>query len=181
MNTLDRILEGLRWRLWESTPGIFLWHALGWVASRIAPYTPPRAEIPEERARAFVRVEVRPSTIPGAGQGLFSMERIEAGVRIGEYTGDIVHGVFNVLRLRDKDFVARTADPSVCIDALRRPEVMTRYICHHPGEGKRNVRFRNEGSRKFVETTRAVHPGEELLADYGDMYWRLKGVTPSGN
>jgi hypothetical protein len=148
---------------------------------RLTPYTPPRSEIPPERARAFVKVEVRPSTISGAGQGLFALERIEARVTIGEYTGDIVDSVSKVLRLRDKAYVALTADPAICIDALRRPEVMMRYICHHPQQEKRNVHFRNQGSRKFVETTRPVDPGDELFTDYSDIYWRLTGMTPNGS
>ena len=181
MTIFNRILDRLRRFLIKSSAGIQLWRFVRWAVSRVAPYTPPRTEIPPARARAFVKVEVRPSTIPGAGQGLFAMERIEAGVTIGEYSGDIIDSVFKVLRLRDKDYVARTSDPSICIDALRRPEVMMRYICHHPKEQKRNVKFRDDGSRKFVETTQPVDPDEELLTDYSDVYWRLRGITPSGN
>ena len=181
MMTIDRILEGLRWRLWKSDAGIYVWRFVHWPVSRVAPYTPPRTQIPPERARAFVKVEVRPSTIPGAGQGLFASEQIEAGVTIGEYMGDIVDSVFKLLRLRDIDYLALTDDPRIFIDPLHQPEVTMRYICHHPKEEKRNVRFRSEGTRKFVETTRLIDPGEELLTDYGNIYWRLRGITPNGS
>jgi hypothetical protein len=181
MTMFDRILERFRCFLVESDAGISVWRSIRWAVPLVAPYTPPRNEIPPERARAFVKVEVRPSTIPGAGQGLFAMERIEAGVTIGEYTGDIVDSVFKVLRLPNKDYVALTSNPAISIDALRRPEAMMRYICHHPKEERRNVRYRSDGSRKFLETIRPVDPGQEFLADYSDVYWRLRGITPNGN
>ena len=164
----------------ENDAGIYLWRFARWVIPLVAPYTPPRTEIPAERAGAFVKLEIRPSVVPGAGKGLFALERIEAGVTVGEYTGDIVDSVFKVLRLSNKDYIALTNNPAICIDALRRPEVMMRYINHHPEAEKRNVRYRSEGASKFVETTRAVDPNEELFADYSDIYWKLRGITPNG-
>lgn len=181
MTIYDRILVRLSRILLKSAAGIYMWRCIRWSVPRIAPYTPPRTEIPPERARAFVKVEVRPSRIPGAGLGLFALEGIEAGITIGEYTGDIIDSVFKVLRLRDKDYVALTSNPAICIDPSRRPEVMMRYICHHPKEEKRNVRYINIGSRKFVESTRRIDSGEEFLTDYSDMYWRLRDITPNGN
>lgn len=178
MRLCDRILDGLRRRFLENDAGIYLWRFARWVIPLIAPYTPPRTEIPPERACAFVKVEIRSSEVPGAGNGLFALERIEAGVTIGEYTGDIVASVFKGLRLRNKDYVALTNDPALSIDAFHRPEAMMRYINHHPQEEMRNVRYRSEGTRKFVETIRPVEPGKELFADYSAIYWRLRGITP---
>jgi hypothetical protein len=180
LGAFDLILKGLISLLLKSNAGTYFWRFVRWAVPRVAPYTPPRTEIPPVPARAFVKVEIRPSTIPGAGQGLFALERIEAGVTVGEYTGDIVNSVFKALRLRNRDYLANTSNPAISIDALRRPEAMMRYVNHHPREEKRNVRFRDEGCRKFYETTRSVDPGEELLTNYGDLYWRLRGITPNG-
>lgn len=168
----------LRNQLLKSDAGIWLFRGIRWVVPRIAPYTPPRAEIPPERARACVMVEIRPSTVHGAGQGIFALERIAAGVTIGEYTGDVVDSMWRAMRLRDRSYLALTCDAAISIDALRRPEVMMRYICHHPRKGKCNVQFVDQGVRKFVVTTRPVDPGEEFFIDYGDTYWRLKGIRP---
>jgi hypothetical protein len=181
MKIADRVLERMRRFLLKSDAGIQQLRFLRWAVPRVMPYTPPRADISLERARAFVKAEVRPSRIPGAGQGLFALERVEAGVTIGEYAGDIVDSVFKALRLRDKDYVALTDDPAISIDPFRRPEVMMRYICHHPKAERRNVQYINEGSRKFVRTTRVVEPGEEFFTDYGEAYWRLRGLTPRGD
>lgn len=57
---------------------------------------------------------------------------------------------------------------------------MMRYICHHPDPAKRNVQYINEGTRKFVRTIRAVEAGQELFTDYGEAYWRLRGLVPRG-
>ncbi len=179
MKLIDRILLGLFKRLWSSNNivGIYLYRFAQWLISSVAPYVPPRAEIPSERANAFVKVAVQSSTIPDAGLGLFSLERVDAGVTIGEYTGDVIDSAFNVVRLRNIDYVASTGGAS-WVDAIHRPEVKMRYICHHPKKEKRNVQFRDEGSRKFVETIRPINVGEEIFLDYGDLYWRLRGITP---
>jgi hypothetical protein len=174
MTLLDRILEAIQWRLLRSEAGICLWRFLRWGFATIAPYTPPRSEIPLDRAAAFVLVEVRRSTIRAAGQGLFSLQHIEAGVRVEEYTGDTVDSLSKYVRLRIKDYVADSPCPGIFIGASRRPEALMRYINHHPDASRRNVRFRNEGTRKYYETTRPVQPDEELLTDYGELYWRLR-------
>jgi hypothetical protein len=152
MRLADRVLERVRRRLLKSEIGIVQLRFLRWAIARVAPYTPLPADIPPERARAYVKVEVKPSRIPGAGHGLFALERVEARVVIGEYAGDIVDSVFKVFRLRNKDHVALTDDPSIALDPSRRPEVMMRYICHHPDAARRNVQYINEGSRKYVRT-----------------------------
>lgn len=178
MAVFDLWLLRLRNLLLKSDAGVRLFRPIRWVLLRLAPYTPPRAEIPPERARAFVKVEIRPSTVRGAGQGLFALERIEAGVTIGEYTGDVVDSRWRAMRLRDRSYLAPTCDTAFFIDALRRPEVMMRYLCHHPRKEKRNAQFMDQGIRKFVVTTRPVDPGEELFIGYGDTYWRMMGISP---
>lgn len=181
MTFSDLWLLRLRNVLFKSSAGIIVFRGIRWVLTRLIPYTPPPAEIPAERARAFVTVEIRPSTVPGAGQGLFALERVEAGVTIGEYMGDIVDSFWRLMRSRDRSYQIPTCDPAVTLDALRRPEVMMRYICHHPRKGKHNVQFVDQGVRKFVVTTRPVDPGEEFFVDYGETYWRLMGITPDGS
>lgn len=180
MRVSDRVFLGVRRRCLRSERGIVLLRFLRWSLPIVAPFTPERADIAPERARAFVAVETRPSTIPGAGHGLFAMEPLEAAVTIGEYAGNIVPSVFKVWRLRDKDYLAQTDDPAICIDSAGRPEVMMRYLCHHPDPAKRNVQFINEGPLKFVRTTCAIEPGKELFTDYGDAFWRVRGIVPRG-
>lgn len=180
MRLADRAIGRLRAILFRSDAGITVWRLLGQAASRLAPYDPPRAELTPERTRAFVPVEVRESSVPGAGLGLFSRERIAEGVVVGEYTGDVVDSWLRLLRTRNRDYVILTDVSGIAIDAARRPEVEMRYICHHPRPERRNVRYRTEGPRAFVVTTRVVEAGEELLTDYGPDYWRLRRIVPAG-
>lgn len=106
------------------------------------------------------------------------MENIGPGVIIGEYSGDIVDSLFKWLRLRNTDYTALTENPAVCIDALAHPEMMMRYVNHHPDKARLNVRLWPEGIQVFYETTRPVEIGEEFFTDYGYLYWRLRGITP---
>jgi len=176
---LDRPLLAVRSALIRTGAGTYLLRAVYRVVPKLCPCTPPTCEVPPWRARARVAVEVRPSTLQGAGQGLFALECIEPGEVVGEYVGDVIDSVTKAFRLRDRRYLACTGDPRVRIDALRHPEVVLRYVCHHPRAERRNVRFRPEGTRVWVEATRRVEPGEELFMDYGDSYWRLMGVEPS--
>lgn len=178
MALMDRPLLGLRAVLIRSRPGTLVLRAIYRGVSRIAPYAPRPSRIPPDRLESRVPVEVRPSSISGAGLGVFALEPIEAGVLLGEYAGDAIDTVARSFRLRDRDYLVCTADPRVRLDALRHPEVVYRHVCHHPQEARRNVRFRPEGLRVFVESTRRIEAGEELFADYGGSYWRVKGVDP---
>lgn len=179
MRLQDRIILGLRRRTLNRDAGVVVWRTVRWVVSRIAPYDPPRASVSEDRMVPFVNVEVRPSTVPGAGRGLFVLEQVPAGVRVGEYWGDLVDSVLRWLRLRNTDYVSLTANPTVQIDALRRPEALMRYINHHFDPRRCNARYVHVGDRVYVETMRDVAAGEELFCDYGETYWRLRGVRTS--
>ncbi len=110
--------------------------------------------------------------------GLFAEERVGHGVTIGEYSGDVVDSLVKWLRLRNAEYLALTEDRSISIDGRRHPEMLMRYVNHHPSEKAVNIRFRSEGTRVFLETTKPVGAGEEFFADYGDMYWLLLGIMP---
>lgn len=112
--------------------------------------------------------------------GLFCDEPVELGVTIGEYSGDIVDSMLRSLRLRNTEYLALTEEQAISIDGLLHPEMVMRFVNHHPDESTTNIRFRVNGSQVFLETTKPVGPGEEFFADYGDIYWKLLGITPRG-
>ncbi len=41
-------------------------------------------------SKILPQLAVWPSTIPGAGKGLFAMQTIQKGTYLGDYTGDVV-------------------------------------------------------------------------------------------
>lgn len=178
MTRLDEFLLGAGQRLLASRIGAKLVRGAHRTLSRIAPYTPARVEIPPERAHAFVKVDVRPSGIPGAGLGLFAGEHVDAGVLIGEYAGDVVESVFKVLRLRNLAYVAIDEE---YIDTSMHPEAAMRYVCHHPRPERQNVEFSSEDGRLFLRTTKPVQSGEEFFVDYGYVYWAMHGIEPASD
>ena len=122
--------------------------------------------------------EVRPSPVPGAGVGLFSLVNIEPGDTIGYYTGKVI---------TDKQ-----ADSKPYVHSL-----YLLYICKNHwlyGEGKwaNYTRFINhDGEHPNAElivstrwktarfhALRRIRPGHEIFFDYGPEYWEALGVTP---
>lgn len=121
---------------------------------------------------------IQPSSIPGAGQGLFPLITVYAGDTIGPYTGRLI---------TDRQ-------------ANRAPYASSRYmlwICRDHwivGEGKQasHTRYINHGQRpnaRFVVSTRwktarveaikRIRPGEEVFLDYGPDYWAACGIDPT--
>ena len=178
MTLSNQIIFSLRWRMLQSDYGVPIWRLIRWAVPRIAPYIPPRKSISPDQLMPSVKLEIRPSTIPNCGSGAFSLENIGSGVTIGEYSGDVVDSLFKWLRLRNTDYIALTENPAVCIDALAHPEMLLRYVNHHPDRTRMNIQIRTVGVQVFYETTRPVKKGEEFFTDYGDLYWRIRGITP---
>jgi hypothetical protein len=145
----------------------------------VAPYTPTYQKLPIERTRSRVATEMKTSSIPGCGLGLYALEDAPAGITLGEYSGDLIHSTLNWMRMRNTDYLAFTEVPSVYIDAMAHPEAMMRYVNHHPDAERVNVRLRVDGTQVFYDTIRPVAAGCEFFTDYGTMYWKLRGISPS--
>ncbi len=114
-------------------------------------------------------LEVRPSLIPGAGNGLFTTRFCAAGTMLCEYKGTRLTGA-QLLRTRDWSYID-TYGRQFFIDARQHPGVKARYVNHHFDPSMRNVRFDYHDGRIFQVATRDIEPEEELYADYGDEYW----------
>ena len=122
-------------------------------------------------------LRVAPSTIRGAGLGLFARQAIEAGELIAQYTGERLDGEEFSHRLRTNrtsgDFALRVAR-GVYIDAEHTPWCLPRYINDATGsELSNNCRFVLDAERESaaIHTVRSIHAGEELLVPYGEGYW----------
>jgi 2'-5' RNA ligase len=156
--------------------GIRIMRALRWLVPRIFPYVPETSTLSHLAVQPNYRSEVRDSTVEGVGKGLFALETIPAGEVLGEYGGDKVTSLTKWLRLRDKDYLMTTDIPELSLDAARRPEMMMRYVNHHFDKTRLNLIRRAEGERVFYVTSREISPGEEFFVDYGELYWKLRGV-----
>ncbi len=122
--------------------------------------------------------EVKKSTIPGAGMGMFTKRDIKKGERIIEYTGEIVTEA-ELDRRAEKDIYgyAFYISKRKCIDAFYMPEVIARYANDAKGltrvEGlKNNCSYDIWKNRGWIKADRNIKAGEEIFVSYGAEYWR---------
>jgi len=120
-------------------------------------------------------VEVGPSTIPGAGDGVFAARHFRRGEVVGFYVGEIVakeDRPDDAAYLLELDQLGRT--PVMVVDAAYSGN-WTRKI--NDGTVRRNPQWRKSRCNvafvehnKIIATTR-IKVGTELLMSYGDYYW----------
>jgi uncharacterized protein len=120
-------------------------------------------------------VEVKESVLPGAGKGLFAKSFIPRGTRIVEYKGTIT----TWKEVDDNDgnngyiyYVKRNH----VIDAAGHPRALARYANDARGLKRvkgvtNNSEYVEEGLRVFIESRKDIHPGHEILVEYGKEYW----------
>lgn len=120
------------------------------------------------------QLEVKKSTIPGAGQGLFTKILIEKGTRIVEYKGrltkwkevenDYKNGYIYSINARD------------VIDAKTYKKALGRYANDACGIVKKkgipnNSRYVSDGLKIYIEAIKDIPAGSEILVAYGKEYW----------
>jgi hypothetical protein len=176
MKWADQIIHSISWRLYRSERGIAIMRALRRVVPMIFPYHPPRSPLSVLATNPRYRVETGPSTVEGAGTGLFALETIPAGEVVGEYGGDRVDSLVRWLRLKNKDYLMTTGITSLMVDAANRPEMTMRYVNHHFDPARLNLVRKEDGGTVYLVSTRVIEVGEELFFDYGGLYWKLRGV-----
>lgn len=117
---------------------------------------------------------VKTSTIPGAGLGLFTNVAIAKGARIVEYKGRIT--IWKEVKNDSTNMYLYTINPRHVIDARRTKSAVARYANDAKGITRikgitNNCVYVNEGLRAFIEATKNIPAGAELLVDYGKPYW----------
>jgi SET domain-containing protein len=120
------------------------------------------------------QLEIRESTIPGAGMGLFTKEAIPKGATITEYTGRIRK--WKDVENEDNNYYILYVTRNHVIDCNRRKSTLARYINDAKGLKKikginNNTEFRRQGLRIFVEAIKKIPAGSELFVGYGKEYW----------
>ncbi len=118
---------------------------------------------------------IQESTIPGSGQGLFTNAFIPKGTRIIQYTGkvstwaeaDHQDGLNAYLYFLSEDHV---------IDAAKRKKSLGRYANDARGMKKikgilNNAEYIEEGTKVYIDATKDIEAGAEILVAYGKEYW----------
>jgi hypothetical protein len=135
-------------------------------------------------------VEVKPSTIPNAGFGLFAKRQLQADERVAVYGGEMKRTAEEppsgdyVYMFPEECLEGRLTEDQIVALKWRgtyrdpqttwKPEHMGRWINHH--QEKRNVFADIEGKDAdggwvlAFFAMRTIEAGEELFFDYGPLY-----------
>lgn len=114
--------------------------------------------------------EIRDSSIPDIGLGLFARTTIYRGDTIGPYTGEIITDE----QAEWEPYVSSLYILWVCKDHWIVGEgekaSHTRYINHSDNPNSRFV-ISTRWKTARIEATKRIRPGEEVFIDYGPEYW----------
>lgn len=122
-------------------------------------------------------IEIRKSTIPGGGYGVFSKQAIPSGTDLGYYRGEILSEAEHTKRHTKKgygEYVLIVIDMDNGEDKLYVDgKVHSNWVSRvnaPKGTGKRaNMYWDTHG---HVFACRNIRAGEELFVNYGPAYWR---------
>ena len=134
-----------------------------------------------QHARLLLGVEVRLSGIPGAGEGLFVVRDFPRGHVLCEYKGRIVSRAQWLLHPSAYGVKLYTGET---LDAVRTSDGFARYANSAMRAKDVNGQLisgaklgrRGEGKRIYLQLTKAVKAGTEVLIAYGDEYSFPAGV-----
>lgn len=118
-------------------------------------------------------LEVRTSTIPNAGMGLFARRSIPKGRVLGEYTGEKL--TFAQAQGRDTSYMIYTDErgpaagqEGTVIDGKTMENPM-RWPNHNPSRENAFAEVDDKG-HIFFRTKKAIAKGQEIFINYGEDY-----------
>jgi hypothetical protein len=124
-------------------------------------------------------IEMKPSTVPGAGTGVFAKNDIAAKVDLGFYRGEHLsleefQKKFSNVGLGE--YVLTLDDPTdtnkkFYVDGLKKGNWTSRINSPKGTMNKANIVFYGDGR---VISKRNIKAGEELFVGYGPKYWNSK-------
>ncbi len=121
--------------------------------------------------------EIRKSTIPGAGNGLFAAEHIRIEDTIGYYTGKVITDEqLENGRHAESPYILWVSRNHVIVGEGPRSNY-TRYINHSTRPNAYLVVSTRWKTARF-EAVRRIRPGDEILFNYGEDYWNNMGFAP---
>lgn len=122
-------------------------------------------------------IEIKKSSIPGAGKGVFATKLIPKGSVMGYYKGKL-HTQDEYDHLNNKDYIFELKfrnQPNFYIDASSpKYSNWTRYVNGARKKSQKNMINTDTYQQCFniyFEALRDIQPGEELIISYGHHYW----------
>lgn len=115
--------------------------------------------------------EIRSSTIPEAGRGLFSLVQISIEDTIGYYTGKILNNkTFNNPRRPPSDYILYLCNDYIIIGEGPLANY-TRYINHSSKRPNAFLIVSTRWKTARFEAIEEINPGDEIFFNYGENYW----------
>ncbi|MCH5682912.1 SET domain-containing protein [Niabella sp. W65] len=120
-------------------------------------------------------LEVKTSTIPQSGKGLFTAVDVPKGAVITEYIGRRATWA-EVEDDADNPYIYFIDEQNV-IDASKDLKSLGRYandaagLTRVPGL-KNNAEYYEEGNRVYIKAKTAIPAGSEIFVSYGKDYWK---------
>lgn len=123
---------------------------------------------------------VKKSTIPNAGKGLFTKIFIPKGTRIVEYKGR--RTIWKDVKDDHENGYLYTINNNNVIDAGKTLSALARYANDAKGITRvkgitNNCIYVNDKNRAYIESTKDIAPGAEILVDYTKEYWDVMRVN----
>jgi SET domain-containing protein len=121
------------------------------------------------------QLQVKRSTLPLAGKGLFTKKFIPKGTRIIEYRGRIGRWGDMLKNGRSSRYIFYVKRDHV-IDAEPYKKAIARFANDAGGLGRRkgvdnNAYYEQDGLRIFITAMKDISAGSEILVGYGKDYW----------
>jgi uncharacterized protein len=121
---------------------------------------------------------VKKSKLPGAGKGLFTKIAIAKGTRIVEYKGKIVTWKEVEKMADDRNGYVFFFNSKNCIDAWQTKKSVAHYANDAMGiarvpDVRNNSEYATEKKRCYIEASKNIPAGAEILVGYGAEYWQV--------
>lgn len=136
-------------------------------------------------------MELRKSTIPGAGEGVFAKRKLKKGENLGMYYGDyLTTEEFHALPPERQNYTWRLLSPVgqyEYVDAEPYKKYPGTNQYNHPryvngaANDKQRARINTEvdqdGLTLYYRATKDIPKGKELICDYGASYFLSRGMS----
>jgi uncharacterized protein len=121
---------------------------------------------------------VKKSSLPGAGRGLFTKVAIAKGTRIVEYKGKNVTWKEVEKMADDRNGYVFFFNSKNCIDAWQTKKSVAHYANDAMGiarvpDVRNNAEYVTEKKRCYIEASKNIPAGAEILVGYGAEYWQV--------
>jgi uncharacterized protein len=121
---------------------------------------------------------VKKSKLPGAGKGLFTKIAIAKGTRIVEYKGKIVTWKEVEKMADDRNGYVFFFNSKNCIDAWQTKKSVAHFANDAMGiarvpDVRNNSEYVTEKKRCYIEASKNIPAGAEILVGYGAEYWQV--------